>query len=141
MRTLASELRSLAAGLSARPRVYADANLPADLVTSLRTQLQWDVLHVVEHDDLRRASDGEHFRRALEFGRTLITLDRDFFDARRFPADQSPGVVVCSAPDRQGLLAMLERLDRHVFRVDPADALPLRGRTLALTPDTDLRHA
>ena len=141
MRTLASELRSIAAGLSARPRVYADANLPADLVTSLRTQLEWDVLHVIEHDDLRRAPDHEHFRRALEFGRTLITLDRDFFDARRFPADQSPGVVVCSAPDPHGLFTMLERLDRLVFRADPADTLPLRGRTLALTPDTDLRHA
>ena len=40
--------------------------------------------------DLRRAPDASTISRALELGRTLITLDRDFCDDRRFPpASQS----------------------------------------------------
>lgn len=133
MGTLASELRPIAADLSARPRVYADANLPAGLVESLRHRLGWDVLFVVEHDDLRRASDLVHYQRALELGRTLITLDRDFIDDRRFPPDLSPGVVVCWAPNEVGLLQLFRDLDESVFRPDPTAALPLRGRKLELT--------
>ena len=141
MRTLASELRPLASDLAARPRVYADANLPAGLVASLRHKLEWDVLFVVEDDDLRRASDLEHFLRALEFGRTLITLDYDFLDDRRFPPSKSPGVVVCSAPDERALFKLFKGLDRWVFRDAAGEDLPLRGKKLELTPDTDLRHA
>lgn len=140
MGTLASELRPIAADISARPRIYADANLPAGLVASLRNVLGWDVLFVVEHDDLRRASDADHYRRALEFGRTLITLDRDFFDNRRFPPDLSPGVVVCWAPDETGLLRLLSDLDRSVFRAGTAAALPLRGRKLDLIAGAGLQN-
>jgi hypothetical protein len=134
MGTLASELRPIAADLSPRPRVYADANLPAGLVDALRHHLGWDVLFVVEHDDLRRAPDLTHYHRARELGRTLITLDRDFFDNRRFPPDLSPGVVVCRAPDERGLLRLLRDLDETVFRSAPTADLPLRGRKLELTP-------
>jgi len=140
MGTLASELRPIAADLSARPRIYADANLPAGVVASLRSVLGWDVLFVIEHHDLRRASDADHYRRALEFGRTLITLDRDFFDDRRFPPDLSPGVVVCWAPDETGLLRLLSDLDRSVFRAGAAAALPLRGRKLELIAGTGLQN-
>ena len=133
MGTLASELRSFAADLSDAPRVYADANLPAGVVTYMRQELGWDVLFVIEHDDLRRARDLEHFRRALDVGRTLITLDRDFFDDVRFPLADSPGVVVLSAPDELGLIRELRHLDRTVIRGQTE--MPLRGRKLALTPD------
>ena len=68
---------------------------------------------MLEHDDLRRAADAEHFRRALELGRTLITLDHDFFDDRRFPLESSPGVIVCSAPDETGLIRLLRHLDQR----------------------------
>src|SRR6476659_8448478 len=99
MGTLASELRPIAAEIAAAPRVYVDANVPIGLVALMRQALGWDVLFVLEHPDLRRAADREHFRLALEFGRTLITLDQDFVDDRRFPPANSPGVVICSAPD------------------------------------------
>ena len=74
----------------------------------MRQALGWDVLFVLEHDDLRRAPDVEHFRRARDLGRTLITLDHDFFDDRRFPPLDSPGVIVCSAPDEAGLVRLLQ---------------------------------
>ena len=53
--------------------------------SAMRHELGWDVLFVLEEPELRRASDRDHFGRALELGRTLITLDHDFFDDRRFP--------------------------------------------------------
>jgi len=133
MGTLASGLRPLAATIAAAPRVYADANLPLGVVLAMRERLAWDVLFVVEHDDLRRASDDEHYRRAADLGRTLITLDRDFFDDRRFPPEHSPGLVVCSAPDEAGLIRVLAEIDRTVFRAVP-DPQPLRGRKIAVHP-------
>jgi predicted nuclease of predicted toxin-antitoxin system len=133
MGTLASELQPLASALSDRPRIYADANLPAGLVAFMRQDLGWDVLFVVEHDDLRRARDVEHYRRALDLGRTVITLDRDFFDDRRFPPERSPGVIVFSAPNEGGLRRLLVHVDRQLFRPSAYD-LPLRGRKLEITP-------
>jgi hypothetical protein len=135
MGTLATELRSYAAELAAAPRVYADANLPSGVVAAMRHELGWDVLFVLEEPEWRRASDREHYDRALELGRTLITLDRDFFDDRRFPMDSSPGVLICSAPDESGLLRILRHVDRAILRPAGVDALPLRGRKMQLTMD------
>ncbi len=146
MRTLSSELGPLADGISAEPRVYADANVPAGLVAFMRTRLHWDVLFVMEHDDLRRASDAEHFRLARQLRRTLVTLDRDYLDDRRFPPAECPGVLVVSAPDERFLAKLLSRLDRAFFRPRarrrPAHArparpagLPLEGRKLHVHPD------
>ena len=134
MGTLASALRPIALERADAPRVYVDANVPVGVVEVMRRDLRWDVLFVLEHDDLRRAPDAEHFRRAREFGRTLITLDHDFFDDRRFPPDLSPGVVVCSAPDEPGLIRLLRQLDRETLRAPEADPLPLRGRKIEIAP-------
>ncbi len=82
----------------------------------MRRALRWDVLFVLEHDDLRRASDRDHFRRALDLGRTLITLDHDFFDNRRFPPALSPGVIVCASADERALVRMLDHVDRAWLR-------------------------
>jgi hypothetical protein len=135
MGTLASALRPIAEQLADAPRVYVDANVPAGVVDAMRRDLGWDVFFVMEHDDLRRAADVEHFRRALDFGRTLITLDRDYFDDRRFPPASSPGVVVCVAPDERGLVRVLRRFDRDTLRAPDADALPLRGRKIEIAPE------
>jgi len=134
MGSLASELAAFAERRSPRPRVYADANVPAGLVAFMRTRLRWDVLAVVEHDELRRAPDREHFRRAAEMRRTLVTLDRDYLDARRFPPASSAGVLVLSAPDQPQLQRLLGRIDRRLFKGGSGEAdraaLPLAGRTL-----------
>lgn len=132
MGTLASELRPIVTDLAGGPRVYADANIPAGVVNTMRHEFGWDVLFVLEHEDLRRAADREHYRRALELGRTLITLDRDFCDDRRFPLDQSPGVIICSAPDEAWLITLLRRASETLLT--PGE-LPLRGRKVELVPD------
>jgi len=135
--TLSSELGPIAQELADAPRVYVDANVPSGLVSLMRQELRWDVLFVMEHEDLRRAPDEEHFRRAFDLGRTLITLDYDFFDERRFPAHRNPGVVVCSAPDERRLAGLLRQLHRSTLGVEAADPMPLRGRTIELAPATD----
>jgi hypothetical protein len=142
METLASALASYAGQLAGQPRVYADANVPAGVIGFLRTRLHWDVLAVVEHDDLRRLPDLEHFRLAGQLRRTLLTLDRDYLDEKRFPPQSSPGILVVSAPDERGLMKLLSRLDRALFRprrprpaATPPDGLPLSGRTLHAHPD------
>jgi len=135
MGTLASELQPLALALSSAPRVYVDANMPFGSVVLMRQELRWDVLFVLEDPALRRASDRDHFRRAYELGRTLITLDRDFFDDLRFPPALSPGLILCSAPDERGIGRILRYVDRVVFRGAPAAWQPLRGQKLELTSD------
>lgn len=143
MKSLASELAPVAEQLTGQPRIYADANVPAGLVGFLRTRLHWDVLFVIEHDDLRRLPDSEHFRLATQLRRTLLTLDRDYLDDRAFPPAGSAGVLVIAAPDERGLAKLLSRLDRAMFRPRsrrgrPAagqEALPLAGRKLHAHPD------
>jgi hypothetical protein len=143
MGTLSTELGTVAGWIAGRPRVYADANVPAGLVSFMRTRLCWDVLFVMEHEDLRRARDGEHYRLARQLRRTLVTLDRDYLDEREFPASEGPGVLVVSAPDEPGLARLLARIDQVLFRPPRTDAsatdiapeLPLEGRKLHAYPD------
>ena len=130
MGTLAHALQPIAAELAGVPRIYADANLPAGVVSAMRHDLGWDVLFVLEHDDLRRARDTEHFRLARELGRTIVTLDHDFEDDKRFPPAESPGVIICSAPDEPTLIRLLRQADRDWLR--EGGAAPLLGRVVAL---------
>jgi hypothetical protein len=126
MGTLASELAPHVDRGQEEPRIYVDANMPAPLVSFMRQTLHWDVLFVIEHDDLRRARDGEHYRLARQLRRTLITLDRDYLDDKRFPPEESGGVIVLMAPEERGYINLLTRLDREVFRAD----VPMDGRKM-----------
>jgi hypothetical protein len=132
MGTLASELVPHAERLTGQPRVYVDANVPAPLVTFMRTTLRWDVFFVIEHDDLRRASDRDHYLLASQLGRTLITCDRDFLDDAKFPPEHGSGVIVLSAPGERGFITLLTRLDRELLRVVPS---PIGGRKLHVHVD------
>lgn len=139
MGTLSSELAPHAGRLAARPRIYADANVPAGLVTHMRATLDWDVLWVLEEDELRRASDLKHYRLARQLRRTLVTMDRDYLDDRRFPPREGSGVIVIQAPNERELASLVERIDRALFQpsADAPDppALPLDGRKLHAQTD------
>jgi hypothetical protein len=143
MRTLSSELAPHAERLSPRPRIYADANVPAGLVGHMRLRLGWDVLFVMEEDRLRRAPDRTHYRLAQQLRRTLVTMDRDYLDDRRFPPTEGCGVLVINAPDERLLSALLDRIDRALFRDSDGDdarviALPLDGRKMHANTDFGL---
>lgn len=131
MGTLASELGPHAQRIAGQPRLYVDANVPAPLVAFMRTRLHWDVLFVIEHDDLRRARDYQHYRLACELRRTLITFDRDYLDDRKFPVTESGGVIVLTAPEERGYITLLQRLDTELFHAP----LPLQGRKLHVHVD------
>jgi predicted nuclease of predicted toxin-antitoxin system len=120
-----------------RPRIYADANVPAGLVAFMRGELEWDVLFVMEEDGLRRAPDLKHYRLAHQLRRTLVTMDRDYLDDRRFPPEESAGVLVINAPDERELSALLARVDRSMFQRDAPDPapLPLEHRKLHINTD------
>ena len=135
MGTLSTELVSHAERLSPRPRIYADANVPAGLVAHMRVQLGWDVLFVLEEDGLRRASDLKHYRLAEQLRRTLITMDRDYLDDRRFPPSEGGGVLVINAPGEPQLAALLDRVDRTLFRSDEKNTQPIAGRKLQVHTD------
>lgn len=136
MGTLASALGPHAARIAGQPRVYVDANMPASAVTFMRARLKWDALYVVEHDELRRATDGRHFHLAREFHRTLLTLDRDYLDQARFPPNESGGVLVFSAPDTARLLHLLTRVDAVLRTGARASGVPpLERQTLHIQVD------
>jgi hypothetical protein len=138
MGTLTTELAPHAERLSPHPRIYADANVPAGIVAYMRGRLQWDVLFVLEEDDLRRAPDLRHYQLAQQLRRTIVTMDRDYLDDRRFPMDQSGGVLVIHAPDERQLSSLLDRIDQSLFHPDESDdpvPLPLVGRKLQVNTD------
>ncbi len=97
----------------------------------MREQLHWDVLFVMDHPDLRRARDAEHYKLARQLRRTLVTLDRDYLDDRHFPPADGSGVLVMAASDEAGLVSLLTRLDQELFSSAP---LPLDGRKLHAHP-------
>ena len=138
MGTLSEELGPVVERLVARPRIYADANVPAGIVAHLRQRLQWDVLFVLEQPDLRRAPDVKHYQLAQQLRRTLVTLDRDYLDDRRFPLDGCGGVLVVQAPDERQLSALFDRIDRSLFHAGNGEepiAQPLVGRKLQVNTD------
>jgi hypothetical protein len=128
LKTLASELIPVAARGSA-PRVYADANIPSGAVGFMRTRLGWDVFFVMEHEELRRARDIEHYRLARQLGRTLLTQDRDY-ERDDFPPAEGAGVIVFIAQDERRLCELLARADRELFRSAGASPMPLEGRKM-----------
>jgi len=138
MGTLASELGPHAGRIAGQPRLYVDANVPAGVVAFMRARLRWDVFFVLEHEDLRRARDGEHYRLARQLGRTLLTLDRDYLDDRKFPPAESGGVIVLTAPTERGLIGLVTRLD-EMLRARLRDGLdapaPLDGEKVHLNVD------
>ena len=104
----------------------------------MRGRLNWDVLFVLEHDDLRRAPDEKHNQLAQHLRRTLVTMDRDYLDDRQFPLSESGGVLVIHAPDERLLSMLLDRVDRRLFHPDDCDdpvAAPLAGRKLQVNTD------
>ncbi len=129
MGTLASELAPLARQGDA-PRIYADANIPRGVVGFMRHRLGWDVFFVLEHEELRRARDIEHYRLARQMARTLVTQDRDYEDNTIFAPAEGAGVIVFVVPDERWLCELMARVDRDLFRGERPAALPLEGRKI-----------
>ena len=99
----------------------------------MRARLQWDVLFVLEDDDLRRAPDVRHYRLAQQLRRTLVTLDRDYLDDTRFPLKETGGLIVLSAPHEEQFARLLTQIDAALFH--RGSHMPLAGRKLHVHTD------
>jgi Domain of unknown function (DUF5615) len=77
----------------AKPRFYADEDLPAAATAILR-RMNADV-YTAEDARRRGQPDENHLEEAQKLGRVLITCDRDYLDERRFPLIHCPAIVVC----------------------------------------------
>ncbi len=77
----------------AKPRSYADENLPSIATTILRRRGA-DV-STVQESRRQGHPDENHATEALRLGRVLLTWDRDFLDERRFPLIHCPAIDVC----------------------------------------------
>ena len=98
--TLASELGDHVDRTHVQPRVYVDANVPAAAggVHAPDAGVDCGSCWSTTTSDAR---DGEHYRLAKQLRRTLISLDRDYLDDRRFPLAESGGVIVLMAPEER----------------------------------------
>jgi hypothetical protein len=83
----------------------------------------------MEHEELRRARDIEHYRLARQLGRTLLTQDRDY-EREDFPPAEGAGVIVFISQDERRLCELLSRVDRDLFRSAGALPIPLEGRKM-----------
>ena len=115
--------------ITGQPRIYADANLPSGIVEFMRVRLQWDVLFVMEHEELRRARDIEHYRLARQLGERSHTRSRlhrrsTVPSRRRRRRDRPVGT------DETRLRWLLKQADRRFFRAEGAGPLPLEGRKI-----------
>jgi hypothetical protein len=81
----------------------------------------------------------KHYKLAHQLRRTLVTMDRDYLDDRRFPPKEGCGVLVIHAPNERELFALIDRIDRVLFQRSAASAeavaMPLVGRKLHVHTD------
>ena len=93
----------------------------------------------LEEDDLRRAPDLKHYRLAQQLRRTLVTLDRDYLDDRRFPPDEGGGVLVIQRAGRAPAARRCSRASTaslfHARRATARAAAAARGRKLQVHTD------
>jgi predicted nuclease of predicted toxin-antitoxin system len=85
-------------------RIEVDENIGGSGVAIL-TQGGHDVMTVREQG-LARSADERVFQACTNEGRTLVTMDRDFGNVRRFPPKQTAGIVILDlgGPASLGLL-------------------------------------
>jgi predicted nuclease of predicted toxin-antitoxin system len=105
-------------------RLKLDENFPSSLSEWLR-QKGSDAESVFE-ENLSGADDEAIYFKCQEERRCLVTLDLDFSNIIRFPAENTPGIIVIR-PNRPANLevmkSMIELLLRALEQHDPAHCL------------------
>jgi predicted nuclease of predicted toxin-antitoxin system len=103
-------------------RIYADHNIEKAVVDALR-KAKFDVLWVQEnHQLLREKDDKFHWNKAKQLGRYLLTHDDvggGFWDDRRYPLKQSPGIIVMKTQDAEMGGLLVEALKYIFDRYNP----------------------
>jgi predicted nuclease of predicted toxin-antitoxin system len=97
-------------------RFYADNNIESHIIDHLRGA-DFDVLAVSGRPGAQNSGDGFHYEQARQLDRYLLTHDDDFWDDRRFPLRQSPGVVILPK-DEEGQAKYFPVLLRKIIERD-----------------------
>ena len=116
-------------------RFKVDENLPAE-VAKILIKSGHDALTVFD-ENLVGSDDDRIYEACQEEGRSLITLDLDFADTRRYPPNESAGIAVIRTrlQEKDYLIAIVERmlpalaneeLDKHLWIVDES-TIRIRG--------------
>ena len=94
-------------------KLKLDENLPLQIASSLRI-LGHDI-HSTSEEGLSGCDDSELWTAAQREGRTLITQDLDFSDARRFVPGSHHGIVLVrlGSPSRRRLLNRVEEVFQY----------------------------
>lgn len=87
-----SELSDLKNAFRKRARLYIDENIEEEITEALKT-LGWNI-KTYKDFSLAGHPDENHFAKAKQLNRILITQDDDYWDNRRFPIDKHPGVII-----------------------------------------------
>ncbi len=83
-----------------KPRLYMDADMPKGLVRLL-SSAGIDATHPEEEGNQNR-EDEFHWQKARQRNRILVTCNgKDFWNDRRYPLKDSPGVIVIDAGGTQ----------------------------------------
>lgn len=98
-------------------RLYADNNIEAEIVRFLKSEAGFNVLSVADDPGLRHQEDEFHYNKARQLDRYLLTHDDDFWDDRRFPLHQSPGVIIIPK-NEEGQAKLFPVLLRQMVEVD-----------------------
>jgi predicted nuclease of predicted toxin-antitoxin system len=98
-------------------RLYADNNIEKEIAHYLKEQAGFDVLTVCDDPKLQHRDDEFHYERARQLGRYLLTHDDDFWDDRRFPLRQSPGVIIIPK-NEEGMTRLFPVLLRKIIERD-----------------------
>ena len=110
---------------SHKVKLLADENVKAKLVKFLAEQ----------GFDVKQASkgikDSEHFTAATKEGRVLLTHDKDFLDATRYPLKSSPGVILLSIHPPE--LSKLKSATLKLLKEFPED---LKGKVIILREES-----
>ena len=95
-----------------KPRLYLDSNIPESVVANLK-QAGVDCVHARQLG-LERAADEAHWEEARRLKRYLVTCDLHFWDDRRYPLHESPGVVILDTGSKQDWSRSLTLLLRFI---------------------------
>ncbi len=104
-----------------------DENLPAEIVTDLRTASH-DADSVID-EGLRGSPDPPILERARHEGRVLLTMDKGIADVREYPPEDYAGIILFR-PRTSGRNAVISLFRRHLPILFQTD---LSGHLLVVT--------
>jgi predicted nuclease of predicted toxin-antitoxin system len=110
-------------------KILANENLYEPIIDYLRAQGH-EVLSCRSRE-LSGASDDVVYRKAVDEGRVIVTMDKDFLKMRRFPPDACGGIIVVKI--YRWSVADATRMFRQSFEQLNEEAV--KGKLVIINPD------